>query len=74
MSTKKFTVCCPIDNSCKKMEIVFVNRNSKPFPLPYNGCEDMSGASVCQHCAASITIMFFHNPQLDTSKPLLPQL
>lgn len=73
MSVKKFRVYCLHDGSEKKMEIQFVDHNSKPFPLPCNGCEDLNGSSVCQRCTACITSMFFHNPQLDTSEPFLPR-
>lgn len=75
-SDKKFKVICPQSpyRVERTMWIRFVPIEDGPFPLPCNGCDNMSGAKLCERCCAAITLMFFNDPDLDTSEPLVPKL
>ena len=63
----KFKVNCPATpGAVEDMQILFL----EDFPVPCNGCENMSGADICNQCIAEVTMRFYHNPGIDISEPL----
>lgn len=71
-----FSVHCLRDPyAIRKMQMRLIQQeNGTWFPLPCNGCEELNGAAECVKCTAAITLMFYKNPFLDTSKPITPIL
>lgn len=58
----------------EKMQMVFVKQAQGWFPLPCNGCESLDGDKACETCCAALTLMFFHNPDMDARDVLTPKL
>ena len=67
-----FTVRCPRDNYKERpMQIRLIKKEDGTwFPLPCNGCDELNGSKICEECMASVTILFFNNPEADTTAPL----
>jgi|GEM_PF-3391853 hypothetical protein len=55
-----------------QMKFIFTEKGTW-FPAPCNGCEMMDGHDECNSCVTSLTLMFFKNPDLDISRPLILQ-
>lgn len=71
----EFVVNCPLRPFSKyKMWLEFVMWNGGWFPLPCNGCDMLGGDPVCQECCAALTLMFYHDPDIDVSNPVSPKL
>lgn len=75
MKRTQIKVICPAEKiiTVKDMEIVYVPDSEKPFPYPCNGCEDFNNSETCQRCTAGLTLMFYEDPQRDTTHPLVPK-
>lgn len=74
MRQRKFKVRCPASAyAVYDMCLYFTAIDGKPFPLPCNGCDSSNGSETCQKCMADITLMFFHDPDLRTTEPLVPR-
>lgn len=76
MLNRKFInvqVICPRDiNHMEKIKITLVLESGEWIPLPCNGCENLDGSQSCRNCRAALTLMFYRNPELDTSRPVRP--
>ena len=71
----RFTVNCPLYPFSKwKMEIVLAKNDSGWLPLPCNGCDMLGGDPTCQKCCAALTLMFYHNPDMDVTAPVSPKI
>lgn len=71
----EFTVNCPLYPFSKwKMWMEFVKQESGWFPLPCNGCDMLSGDSMCEKCCAALTLMFYKDPDMDVSTPVSPKM
>lgn len=72
-----FIVNCPcplFSFSRRKMSMEFVKQESGWFPLPCNGCDMLNGDPMCEMCCAALTLMFYHDPDMDVSEPISPDL
>lgn len=73
-SEKKFVdfmVKCPRDPyKIYKMQTRLVWIGDRWINDPCNGCDNLNGHKACKDCIADITMMFYHNPDLDVSQPL----
>lgn len=68
-----FLVKCPRDlNKIYKMKMSFCWTGDRWLNSPCNGCEYLNGLRECAICTARITSMFFHDPDLDVSTPIVP--
>lgn len=72
---RRVLVYCPASETRRIEEVYvrFVNHGG-PFPLPCNGCESMHGGKTCEECRAAVTLLFFHNPDIELSGPITPKL
>jgi hypothetical protein len=61
----------PYLDRAMQMKFMFLD-NGTWFPAPCNGCDFLDGHDSCNRCMSILTSMFFHNPDLDTSKPITP--
>lgn len=43
------------------------------FPAPCSGCNSMNDLKPCHDCCAALTLMFFHEPDMDISQPINPR-
>ena len=71
----KFKVNCMRDDyKTRDMQMKFMYLEDKSwFPAPCNGCDWLSGDKACNECMASLTSMFFRNPDLDINEPITPK-
>lgn len=69
-------VICPRDTvhpEPRTIQLIGVSGTDTNEPLWYcNGCEFMSGDSLCQQCSAAVSIAFTCEPGLSASVPLRP--
>lgn len=73
LQTLHVSVNCPRDRlAVYNVAVDLAYNGERWIPLPCNGCDQMSGGSACEKCRASITLMFFDDPDLDFSSPLTP--
>lgn len=73
---KNLRVRCLRDpHTVREMQMRFIyTKEGTWFPAPCNGCEFLSGAKACYECAATLTSMFFENPDLPLFDPITPKL
>lgn len=73
MLYRTVNVICPRDTADPQPRTVQLTGTDGNDPLWYcNGCDFMSGTSLCQQCAAAISIAFTNQPDRSTSVPLRP--
>ena len=69
-------VICPRDTAHpepRTIQLTGVSGTDAGQPLWYcNGCDFMSGDSLCRQCAAAVSIAFTNEPDLSASVPLRP--
>lgn len=69
------SVRCPGDPlKIETMQITHILLDTGWFPVPCNGCNSANGLMPCSDCCQSLTLMFFHNPDIDVSEPITPFL
>lgn len=73
----KITVRCPNNPSVKypmEMKYIITDNGSKLY-APCNGCDFLSGATICQKCTAAITMMFNYREQdINVHESISPDL
>lgn len=58
----------------EKMQMRFVKMEKGWLPCPCNGCDSANGTLPCEWCSTALTLMFFHDPEMDVSKPITPEM
>ena len=57
----------------EKMEIKLIKTSLYGwFPSPCNGCDSMNGTMPCDLCRAFINQLFMNSPEIDVSRPIIP--
>lgn len=70
-----FKIFCPRDLKEYDSQMQFaVSDTGEEFPLPCNGCDNMSGEKVCQECTTAITLMFYNKKIKNILEPVTPNI
>lgn len=70
-------VVCPgsLERRIEKMQVRFFNSSTVGrINAPLNGCNSSNGTMPCEACCTALTSMFFHDPDMDVSCPVSPDL